>query len=333
MQIKNQYLTTRLPQAGKPKLLDQVKTHLRAMHYSKRTEESYTSWIKRFIMFNNKIHPSNLGKDEIRKYLNYLAVEKNVSASTQNLALQSILFLYKEIIRKDVGWIDDIQRPTKPKHIPVVFTKSEAHSIISNMDGLPKLIASLLYGSGLRLSEALRLRVKDIDFEYNQIIVRDGKGEKDRATLLPKSLIPYIKEQIEERRILHNNDLKYGFGNAVLPYALSDKFVNAPKEFGWQYLFPSDKLTKDEKGKIVRHHYHESTVTKAIKRAVKETKVEKPTASAHTFRHSFATHLLQNNYDIRTVQELLGHKDVRVTMIYTHIIKNLGLGVKSPLDL
>lgn len=328
MQIKKQQLP-----ANKPKLLDQIKIHLRSLHYSKRTEESYINWIKRFILFHNKTHPEKLGKDEIRKFLNYLATERNVSASTQNQALQAILFLYKEIIHKDLGWIDDIQRPTKPKHIPVVFTKSEAHSIISNMEGLPKLIASLLYGSGLRLSEALSLRVKDIDFEYNQIIVRDGKGKKDRTTLLPKSLIPHIKEQIEKRRHLHNSDLQKGYGDTVLPYALSEKYVNASKEFGWQYLFPSDKLVKDKNGKLIRHHYHDSTVTKAIKRAIKQSKIEKPTASAHTFRHSFATHLLQNNYDIRTVQELLGHKDVRVTMIYTHIIKNLGLGVKSPLDL
>ncbi|MCZ7609844.1 MAG: integron integrase [Ignavibacterium sp.] len=328
MQLKKQPLVN-----NKPKLLDQIKTHLRSLHYSKRTEESYTNWIKRYIIFNNKTHPEKLGKDELRNYLNHLATDRNVSASTQNQALQAILFLYKEIIHKDLGWIDDIQRPTKPKHIPVVFTKSEAHNIIQKMDGLPKLITSFLYGSGLRLSEALRLRIKDIDFEYNQIIIRDAKGEKDRVTLLPATLIPHIKDQIENRRKLHNDDIKKGFGDTVLPYALSDKYPNASKEFGWQYLFPAERLTVDQKGKNIRHHFHESTVTKAIKRAIKECKIEKPTASAHTFRHSFATHLLQSNYDIRTVQELLGHKDVRVTMIYTHIIKNLGKGVKSPLDM
>lgn len=328
MQIKKQQ-----PGTNKPKLLDQVKIHLRSLHYSKRTEESYVNWIKRFILFNNKVHPEQLGKDQIRKYLNYLAVERNVSASTQNQALQAILFLYKEIIHKDIGWVDDIKRPTKPKHIPVVFTKPEAHSIIQQMDGIPKLIVSLLYGSGLRLSEALRLRVKDIDFEYRQIIVRDGKGEKDRTTLLPAVLIPHLKELIEKRRKLHNDDLKRGFGDTVLPYALSAKYPNASKEFGWQYIFASDRLTVDQNKKNIRHHFHESSVTKAIKAAIKQCGIEKPTASAHTFRHSFATHLLQSNYDIRTVQELLGHKDVRVTMIYTHIIKNLGLGVKSPLDL
>jgi len=317
---------------NKPKLLTQIKTRLRSMHYSPRTEESYVNWIKRFILFNNKIHPENLGADDIRKYLNYLAVDRKVSASTQNQAMQAILFLYKQILYKDVGWIDDIERPAKPKHIPVVFTKSEAHSVIQNMEGLPKLIASLLYGSGLRLSEALRLRVKDIDFEFKNIIVHDGKGEKDRNTLLPESLIPHLKEQIEKRRILHNTDLQNGYGETVLPYALSEKYPSAPKEFGWQYLFPAEKITTDDKGHKIKHHYHESTVTKAIKKAIKTADVNKPTASAHTFRHSFATHLLQNGYDIRTVQELLGHKDVRVTMIYTHIIKNLGMGVKSPLD-
>ena len=329
MKIKNQSHI----KSSKPKLLEQVKIHLRAMHYSSRTEESYVNWIKRFILFHNKIHPENLGKDDIRKFLNHLAVERNVSASTQNQALQGILFLYKEIIHKEVGWIDDIKRPTKPKHIPVVFTKAEAHSIIQNMEGLPKLIAALLYGSGLRLSEALRLRVKDIDFEYQQIIVRDGKGEQDRTTLLPKSLVPVLKEQIEKRRTLHNSDLAKGFGDTVLPYALAEKYTSASKEFGWQYLFASEKHYYDaDKKKRYRLHIHDSTVTKAIKNSIRRLKIEKPTASAHTFRHSFATHLLQNNYDIRTVQELLGHKDVRVTMVYTHIIKNLGLGVKSPLD-
>lgn len=317
---------------NKPKLLDQVKIKMRALHYSRRTEESYVNWIKRFILFHNKTHPENLGKDEIRKFLNYLATERNVSASTQNQALQGILFLYKEIINKNVGWIDDIERPTKPKHIPVVFTKTEAHTIINNMSGIPQLITQLLYGSGLRLSEALSLRVKDISFEYRHIIIRDAKGEKDRVTLLPESLIPKIKAQIDKRLLLHNADLKKGFGETVLPYALAEKYKNASKEFGWQYLFPAERVITDEKGRRIRHHFHESTVTKAIKAAIRKTGIEKPTASAHTFRHSFATHLLQNNYDIRTVQELLGHKDVRVTMIYTHIIKNLGMGVKSPLD-
>ena len=328
MQYKNQ---SQIGQA-KPKLLDQVKTHLRSLHYSRSTEESYINWIKRFIIFNNKIHPEQIGKDQIRKFLNHLAVERNVSASTQNQALQAILFLYKEIIHKDVGWVDDIQRPVKPKHIPVVFSQSEARIVLNNISGLPQFIAQLLYGSGLRLSEALRLRVKDIDFEYRHIIIRDAKGEKDRVTLLPESLIPKKKDQIDKRHILHNADLKKGFGDAVLPYALAAKYKNASKEFGWQYLFPAEKVVPDENGKKIRHHFHESTVTKAIKAAIIKSGIEKPTASAHTFRHSFATHLLQSNYDIRTVQELLGHKDVRVTMIYTHIIKNLGLGVKSPLD-
>ncbi len=328
MQIRN-YTHT---QIKKPKLLEQVKIHLRSLHYSPRTEESYINWIKRFILFHNKTHPEKLGKDDIRKYLNHLAVERNVSASTQNQAMQAILFLYKEILQKDIGWIEDIKRPSKPKHIPVVFSKAEAHAVIQNMDGLPKLITALLYGSGLRLSEALSLRIQDIDFELQHITVRAGKGEKDRLTLLPKSLIPHLKEQIEKRRALHNSDLKRGLGETVLPYALGAKYKNASKEFGWQYLFPSERIIKDDKGKRIRHHYHDSSVSKAIKRAVKSSGIDKPTASAHTFRHSFATHLLQNNYDIRTVQELLGHKDVRVTMIYTHIIKNLGMGVKSPLD-
>jgi len=328
MQYKNQSQNGQV----KPKLLDQVRTHMRSLHYSKRTEESYTNWIKRFVLFHNKTHPEKLGKDEIRKFLNNLAVERNVSASTQNQALQGILFLYKEILHKDIGWVDDIQRPTKPKHIPVVFSKTEAHTVLNNMNGLSLFIAQLLYGSGLRLSEALRIRIKDINFEYRHIIIRDAKGEKDRVGLMPDSLINKIKDQIDKRLILHNEDLKKGMGDTVLPYALAEKYINASKEFGWQYLFPAERVVTDEKGKRIRHHFHESTVTKAIKTAIRKAGIEKPTASAHTFRHSFATHLLQNNYDIRTVQELLGHKDVRVTMIYTHIIKNLGLGVKSPLD-
>ena len=329
MQTRNQSQIKTL----RPKLLDRVRIHLRSLHYSRRTEESYTNWIKRFIIFNNKTHPEKLGKDEIRKFLNHLAVERNVSASTQNQALQGILFLYKEILKQDIGWIDDIERPLKPKHIPVVFSKTEAHSIIQNMEGLPRLIAGLLYGSGLRLSEALRLRVKDIDFEYKQIIVRDGKGEQDRITLLPQSLSPQLKKQIDHRLIVHNSDLKKGFGDTVLPYALSIKYPNASKEFGWQYLFAAEKYFYDDANKKkYRLHIHDSTVTKAIKAAMRKSGIEKPTASAHSFRHSFATHLLQNNYDIRTVQELLGHKDVRVTIIYTHIIKNLGMGVKSPMD-
>ncbi len=326
MKIKNQI-------KPKPKLLVQVREYMRTLHYSRRTEESYVNWIKRFIIFHDKTHPEKLGKDEIRVFLNYLAVERNVSASTQNQALQGILFLYKQILHKDVGWIDDIKRPSTPKHIPVVFTKTEAHSIIEQMEGTPKIVTSLLYGSGLRLSEALRLRIKDVDFGFKQIIVRDGKGEKDRTTILPQSLIPHLKERIEKRNELHNLDLKKGFGNTILPYALAEKYPNAAKEPGWQYLFASDKYLYDEKTKIkYRHHLHDSTITKAIKAASIKASVQKPTASAHTFRHSFATHLLQSKYDIRTVQELLGHKDVRTTMIYTHIIKNMGLGVKSPLD-
>jgi integron integrase len=317
----------------KPKLLVQVREYMRTLHYSKRTVESYVNWIKRFIIFHDKTHPEKLGKDEIRVFLNYLAVERNVSASTQNQALQGILFLYKQILHKDVGWIDDIKRPSTPKHIPVVFTKTEAHSIIEQMEGTSKIVTSLLYGSGLRLSEALRLRIKDVDFGFKQIIVRDGKGEKDRTTILPQSLIPHLKERIEKRIELHNLDLKKGSGNTILPYALAEKYPNAAKEPGWQYLFASDKFLNDEKTEIkYRHHLHDSTITKAIKAASIKARVQKPTASAHTFRHSFATHLLQSNYDIRTVQELLGHKDVRTTMIYTHIIKNMGLGVKSPLD-
>ena len=314
------------------KLLDTISTELRARHYSLRTEKVYISWIKRFILFHNKQHPSNLGKSEIRSFINYLAIKKKVSASTQNQALQSILFLYKQILKTDVGWIEEIKRVERIKHIPVVFSREEAKNILSHMKGVTRLIASLLYGSGLRLNECLRLRVKDIDFDYKQIIIRDGKGEKDRRTTLPLTLMPALQKQIRKIKQIHQDDLKKGLGKAPLPYALSQKYPNAGKEFGWQFLFPTENLSYDKKQKFkLRYHIHSSTIQKAIKEALRKSDINKP-GSPHTFRHSFATHMLETGYDIRTVQELLGHKDVRTTMIYTHVLNKGGLGVRSPLD-
>ena len=316
---------------NKPKLLDKVRAHLYVKHYSPRTEEAYVSWIRQFILFNNKIHPEKLGKEEIQKFLNYLTTERRVSSSTQNQAMQGILFLYKNILKKDVGWLTEIKKSTRVRHLPVVFSKIEIMKIFEHLAGTNKIIVSLLYGSGLRLSEALKLRIKDIDFDYKQIIVRDGKGESDRHTILPSSSIPELKQHLNQVYLKHKSDLKRGRGETILPYALKRKYPNAGKEFGWQYAFPTDKFTKDEgTGLIFRFHIHESTIQRAVKEAIKTARVIKQ-GSPHTFRHSFATHLLENGYDIRTIQELLGHKSIKTTMIYTHVL-NRGLGVKSPLD-
>lgn len=316
---------------GELKLLDRVRVELRTRHYSLKTEKAYTGWIRRFILFHNKKHPKDMGAEEIKLFINNLATNLKVSASTQNQALQGILFLYRDILKKDVGWINEIKRSSKIKHLPIVFSKKEVIQIFECFNGVPKLIVSLLYGSGLRLSEALRLRVKDIDFDYNQIIVRDGKGEKDRHTILPKSIIPDLKIHLNEVYRKHKKDLNIGRGDTILPYALKRKYPNAGKEFGWQYVFPADKFVKDKESRLIfRFHIHESTIQRAVKEAIKKAGINKP-GSPHTFRHSFATHLLENRYDIRTIQELLGHQSVRTTMIYTHVL-NQGLGVRSPLD-
>ena len=313
------------------KLLDKVKTEIRTRHYSKRTEQAYAGWIKKFILFHNKKHPSEMGANEIRAYINNLATNHHVSSSTQNQALQGILFLYKNILKKDVGWINEIKRSARVKHLPIVFSKKEVIKIFEYLYGLPKLVVSLLYGSGLRLSEALRVRVKDIDFDYKQITVRDGKGEKDRNTILPDSVIPDLKQHLNTVYLTHKEDLKSRRGETILPYALKRKYPNAAKEFGWQYVFPADKFTREkESGLTIRWHIHESTIQRAVKEAIRKARVNKP-GSPHTFRHRFATHLLENGYDIRTIQELLGHKSVKTTMIYTHVL-NRGVGIKSPLD-
>jgi integron integrase len=314
-----------------PKLLDLIRGELKTNHYSRKTEEAYIGWIKRFILFHNKRHPNEMGKDEIQKFINHLAVDQNVSSSTQNQALQAILYLYKNVLDKEVGWLDDIKHATRIKHLPVVFSRNETTKIFEYLDGVPKLVVSLLYGSGLRLTEALSLRIKDIDFEYRQIIVRDGKGEKDRHTVLPTSIIPELKKHLNEVYKQHKKDLSKGKGETILPYALDKKYPNAAKEFGWQFAFPADKFIKhNDSGKIIRWHIHESTIQRAVKDAIKKAGIIKQ-GSPHTFRHSFATHLLENGYDIRTIQELLGHSSVKTTMIYTHVL-NRGLGVKSPLD-
>ncbi|CAN5168785.1 integron integrase [soil metagenome] len=315
----------------KPKLLDQVRNLMRMRHLSYKTERAYILYIREFILFHDKRHPKEMGVSEIRDYLTYLAVKKNVAASTQNVAFNAILFLYKQVLQIELPIIDGVLRAKKPQHLPAVFTPNEAKSIIAELEGTPHLIVSLLYGSGMRLTEVLRLRVKDIDFEMMTITVRDGKGEKDRVTMLPISLAAPLQFNIERIKILHNQDLAKGFGEVWLPYALARKYPDADKRFAWQYVFPSTKISPTrEDGKLRRHHTAESTIQQAVKKAVKILGIEKQ-ATCHTFRHSFATHLLENHYDIRTVQELLGHKDVRTTRIYTHVLKNKSF-VKSPLD-
>lgn len=316
----------------KSKLLQQVSNKIRFKHYSIQTEKSYLSWIKRYILFNQKRHPKDMGESEIRKFLNHLAVDRFVSASTQNQALHALLFLYKEVLQKDIGRIEKIERARYTRRLPVVFTQPEARVVLSHLSRISYLICSLLYGSGLRLNEALSLRIKDIEFDYMQIIVRDGKGSKDRVTILPETSFDLLQSQIISVKKLHNNDTANGFGEVTLPGALIRKYPNAGKEFIWQYIFPSKRFVKDEKtGELYRHHIYPTTIQKAVKIAMRKTGINKH-GTPHTFRHSFATHLLQDGYDIRTVQELLGHKDVRTTMIYTHVMKKGGFGVRSPLD-
>ncbi|MDQ3818642.1 MAG: integron integrase [Acidobacteriota bacterium] len=320
------------PSKPKSSLLDQVRHRLRLLHYSLRTEEAYVQFIRRFILYHNKRHPNQMGVDEIRAFLSSLAVEGKVAASTQNVALSARLFLYREVLGRELEYIDGIERAKSPKRIPTVLTREEVSRVLSHLHGTERLMASLLYGSGLRLMECIRLRVKDVDFGYMQITVRDGKGEKDRRTVLPAPLIEPLKRRFRRIQFLHEEDVECGYGRVLLPYALERKYPNASTEWGWQWVFPGKKLSKDPRSGIVRrHHASEDGLQRAIRRAVKQSGITKR-ASSHTLRHSFATHLLENGYDIRTIQELLGHLDVSTTMIYTHVLNRGGRGVKSPLD-
>lgn len=313
------------------KILDEMSEILRSRHYSNRTEETYLDWVRRYILFHKKRHPLEMGAEEIRAFLIHLATERTVAASTQNQALSAILFLYREVLHKEIEPIL-LSAAKRPERLPTVLSREEVIRIIDRMNGLNKLMAQVLYGSGLRLMECLRLRVKDVDFEYKTLTVRDGKGEKDRVTPLPDSIIPDLRRQIERVRLLHEEDLSAGFGEVYLPTALENKYPNASRELAWQYLFPSPKRSLDPRsGRERRHHMDESGLQRTIKESTQKAGIQKR-VSPHTFRHSFATHLLQNGYDIRTVQELLGHKDVRTTMIYTHVIQRGGMAVKSPLD-
>jgi integron integrase len=316
-----------------PKLLEQVRHLIRLRRYSIRTEQAYLHWIKQYILFHNKRHPSELGERELTQFLSHLAIDRKVAASTQNQALSALLFLYREVLKQPPDWLDDVERAKKPAKLPVVLTKQEVRSVLAQLDGSKWLMASLLYGSGLRLMECIRLRVKDVDFGYKQITVRDGKGSKDRVTMLPASLIGPLQRHLARVRLLHDKDLSDGFGRVYLPYALERKYPKANCEWGWQYVFPSSRRSVDPRsGATQRHHVAEDVLQAAVKEAVRAAGISKP-ASCHTLRHSFATHLLESGYDIRTVQELLGHKDVSTTMIYTHVLNKGGKGVRSPLEL
>jgi integron integrase len=315
-----------------PKLLDQVRNVIRVKHFSLSTERAYVSWIRRFILFNQKKHPTEMAEPEIRRFISYLAVDAKVSASTQTVALSALLFLYREVLKRDLPFIDHIERAKPSKTLPVVFTRSEVQAVLARVEGTHHLIASLLYGAGLRLMEAVRLRVKDIDFERAEITVREGKGAKDRVTMLPRSVIRSLQIHLKRVRVLHQTDLKAGFGRVQLPFALARKYPEAAREWGWQYVFPSVKLSRDPRsGEQRRHHVHAEQTQRAVKNAIRLAQITR-NGSCHTFRHSFATHLLEDGYDIRSVQELLGHKDVSTTMIYTHVLNRGGLGVRSPLD-
>ena len=315
-----------------PRLLDEVRRHLRVKHYSLRTEVTYLGWIKRFIFANGKRHPREMGEQEVEQFLSHLAVERRVSASTQNQALSALLFLYRVVLGIELPWMENVIRAKRSQHVPTVLSREEVQRLLANMEGRRWLLASLLYGTGMRLMECLRLRVKDVDFARNEITVRDGKGGKDRRTVLPKSLVEPLQREVERARVLHVADLFAGFGSVEMPHALARKYPSAARDFGWQYVFPSVQRSRDPRDGIERrHHFDDAILARGLKGARMRAGIVKP-LSAHTLRHSFATHLLEMGYDIRTVQELLGHKDVATTQIYTHVLNRGAGGVLSPLD-
>ena len=315
-----------------PKFLDRVRWHLRVKRYSIRTEQAYIDWIRRFILFHKKRHPEQMGEEEIAAFLSHLNLDLRVAASTQNQAFSALLFLYQQVLDRKLAFITGVERVRRPAKVPVVFSRSEARSVITQLHGDYRLLAELLYGSGLRLMEALRLRVKDIDFAARHIIVRQSKGMRERITILPDRLREPLRHHLQRVRELHQADLARGRGAVYLPFALERKYKNAARDWRWQYVFPAVKLSVDPRsGETRRHHISERNLQNAVKNAIRAANVSKG-ASCHTFRHSFATHLLESGSDIRTVQELLGHKDVSTTMIYTHVLNRPGLGVRSPLD-
>ena len=316
----------------KLKLLDQVSEVMRFKHYALRTETTYRAWIRRYILFHGKRHPREMGAPEVSRFLSDLAGRGRVAASTQNQAFNALLFLYREVLGQEFGPLQDVDRAKRPTRLPVVLTKTEADRVLAGMTGTFRLMATLLYGTGMRLMECVRLRVKDLDFEASQIVVREGKGFKDRVTILPESVKPVLQTHLERVKLLHQQDLSQGGGTVYLPYALERKYPNANREWGWQYVFPAASLSRDPRSKAVqRHHVNEQGLQRAVKDAVRLAGIHKP-ASCHSLRHSFATRLLENGYDIRTVQEILGHANVATTQIYTHVMEKPGLGVRSPVD-
>ncbi len=316
----------------KLKLREQLGEVMRFKHLSHRTESAYWHWIRGFIVFHQKRHPRDMGAPEVQAYLSYLATDRKVAAATQNQALNAIVFLYREVLDRELGAIGRIERPTRPARLPTVLTKEEVRRVLAAVAPEHQLACQLLYGTGLRVLECLRLRVKDVDFERNLIVVREGKGDQDRVTVLPESLKPALRQQLERVRALHEKDLADGLGRVSLPHGLARKYPNAPREWCWQFVFPAPAIiTERVTGLRCRHHLHEVNLQRAVRAAAGLARVNKP-VTPHTFRHSFATHLLENGYDIRTVQDLLGHADVSTTQIYTHVMQKPGLGVRSPLD-
>jgi len=325
-------LPARSTSAAAPRLTDQVRDALRRKHYSYRTEKTYLHWIRRFIYFHDKGHPRDMAEPQIAKFLTHLAVERRVSASTQNQALNAILFLYKQVIGREIGLIQGVVRAKRGERLPVVLTREEVNAVLARLTGRDWLMACLMYGAGLRVTECLRLRVKDLDFGMNQIVVRDGKGQKDRVTPLPTTVVTALKQQIDEVRRVREGDLADGFGEVSLPFALDRKYPNAARELPWWYVFPSTQRSRDPySDRIKRHHIDGSVIQRAVNQAIRSAAIPKP-AACHSFRHSFATHLLAGGQDIRTIQELLGHSDVSTTMIYTHVLGRGAQGVPSPLD-
>jgi integron integrase len=317
---------------AKPRLLDQVRQAVRVRHFSIRTEEAYVAWIRRFIRFHGTRHPAELEAGDVARYLSHLASQGRVGASTQNQALSALLFLYRDVLGRDFGWLSGVVRAKRPKRLPVVLTRTEVRAIFDRLTGTRLLMAELLYGSGLRLLECLQLRVKDADFDGRQLTVRGGKGGRDRITLFPDAVSSRLAEHLALVKATHDRDLKVGAGRVALPEALERKYPRAGLEWAWQYVFPATRLYWNPRESIwMRHHLHESVLQRAVKQAVADAGVAKR-VSCHTFRHSFATHLLEDGYDIRTVQELLGHRDVNTTMIYTHVLNRGGRGVRSPMD-
>jgi integron integrase len=318
--------------AEAPRLMEQVRDRIRARHLSYRTEKTYLYWIRRYIRFHGRRHPREMGAPEIEAFLTSLAVDNHVAASTQNQALAAILFLYRDTLELDLPWLANLVRAKQPQHLPVVLTRTEVQHVLANLEGTDWLIASLLYGGGMRVTECLQLRIKDLELVRREILIRDAKGQKDRVTILPDALVPHLQDHLNRVRILFDDDRRLQRPGVSLPFALRRKYPTAATSWAWQWVFPSTTFCRDPySSEWIRFHLHPQNVQRSVKFAIRKAGIEKP-ASTHTFRHSFATHLLEDGYDIRTVQELLGHSDVKTTMIYTHVLNRGGRGVRSPLD-